>query len=279
MSVVGYVPLEFRNILIRPGRKLLGISIYLKDNRPENLAKLGKIFYERKVFPNHVYSSVEARGSARMVAILNLADIKDTDTNSFLKELESIDVVDHATIFKPTVEGLIVDTTSFPLTMFGERVFIVREPAFKEMILGILRTVGPQLTTRLLYQMGVAVGREYGDIFKRIARDLNVRDPASIVKDISMPILQSLSYAVLEADLDEDKIVVKKKGCIEYSAVERIIEENPSLDMRDYSPRCNAIRGMIEGSVSAILEEEFKSKENCMSESDYCEIILRPKWK
>ncbi len=279
MGLEEYIPLEFRNILIYPGRKLLGVSIYLKDNKPKNLAKLGKIFYEREIFPDHVYSSIEAHGSAKMIAVLDLTDRKDVDTNSILKELESLDIVDHVATFKPTVEGFITDTTSFPLTLFGGRIFILREPAFKEMILHLIRTVGPQLATKLLYQMGAAIGKEYGNVFKGIADDLGVRDPTSIIKDIAMPILQSLSYAILETEFNEDKIIIRKKDCVECSAVTEIRKENSNLNMRGYTPCCNVIRGIIEGSISTILKEEFKSEENCASESNYCEIVLRPKWK
>ncbi len=282
MSVEGYVPLEFRNILIYPRRKLLGVSIYLKDNRPENLAKLGKMFYEHKLFPDYVYSSIEPHRSAKMIIVLDLTDRNaDVNVKSILREIREVDIVDHIKMFDPTTEGFIVDTTSFPLTMFGKRIFMLREPAFREAILTLVRNIGPMLTTKLLHQIGTSIGREYGNVFKEIAGNLSIEDPIEIINYIAAPILQSLSYAVLDVETRDNEIIVKKRDCIECLAVKEIMEENPNLDMRGYSPRCNMVRGLIEGSISVILGREFKSEETqCIAEgSDHCEVILRPKWK
>ncbi len=61
-------------------------------------------------------------------------------------------------------------------------------------------------------------------------------------------------------------------------ALKEMIKENPSLNLRGYDPKCNMVRGMIEGAISEIMGRDYKSRESkCVVEGDdHCEIILYP---
>ncbi len=274
-------PLELRNVLLLPGRKFLGLSICLKRDRLGLFRDLSSIVYKYGINFNYIYSFVETKDKVRVTAVLDFTD-KEVDPTRLIDEIRGIDVVECVDTFEPAVDGLIADTTSFPLTVFGERVFMLRKSVFKEMILGLIEGIGPQLTAQLLYQMGVSMGRRGARKHLEIAEKLGVRDPMEILRKISVLIFQSLGYALVE-EIEEigDSFLVKISDCIELIALKEVFNESPVALMKEYYPKCNMVRGMIEGAISEIMGRDYKSREeNCTLEwNTYCEIYLTPKHK
>ncbi len=278
MQVKQRAPLELRNILIFPEKKFLGLSMCLKRDRPGLFKDISSIVYKYGINFNYIYGFIETRGKVRVTTVLDLTG-KDVDPEKIIDEIRKIDVVECVETFEPSTDGLIADTTSFPLTVFGERVFMLRKSVFKEMILGLMKGIGPQLTAQLLYQMGVNMGRRGAKRHKEIAERLGLKDPMDILKKVSALIFQSLGYSLVEGIEEKDDLITVKIGdCIELLALKDMIGEGLEDLIREYQPKCNMVRGMIEGAVSEILERDYRSKEGkCTLEGNtYCEIVLAP---
>ncbi len=278
MQVKQRAPLELRNIIISPEKKLLGLSICLKRDRPGLFRDISSIVYKYGINFNYIYGFIETEGKVRVTTVLDLTN-KDVDPRRIVEEIEGLDVIECVDTFEPSTDGLIADTTSFPLTVFGERVLMLRKSLFKEMILGLMKGIGPQLTAQLLYQMGVNMGRRGAKRHKEIAERLGLKDPMEILRKVSAVIFQSLGYSIVE-EIEEkgDLVILKIKDCIELLALKDILNEGLGDLVKKYNPKCNMVRGMIEGAISEILGRDYRSREeNCSLEGiTYGEIVLKP---
>lgn len=121
---------------------------------------------------NYIYGYVDLEGIPRMLMVVDITGRK-IDPEELVDELERIDVIERVHTFDSIARGFVADTTSFPLTIFGERIIMLRKPAFKELLLGLLNAIDPQATVSLLYHVGVRMGR--GLAYKHKELDLLIK--------------------------------------------------------------------------------------------------------
>ncbi len=270
-------PLEFRNVLISPGRDFLGLSFTFREDRPGLLREVSEIFEDAELSINYIYGySVGAE--PRMIIVLDITG-KAVDVDDLVRRISDVKEVREVRTFEPATRGLITDTTSFPPTVFGERIVMLRKSALKELIRGLIETIGPGAASSILYQVGVRMGRGLSKKHVSLSKELGVDDPFDVVRRIALPLFQSLGYGLGEVEKRGEDIIVRKYECIECTSLKEILEENPGLLTGGESPECSMVRGIIEGAVSEIMGVEYESREEkCVARGDeYCELVLTPR--
>ncbi len=271
------IPLEFRNVLISPGRDFLGLSLTFKEDRPGLLREISEIFENAELSINYIYGySVGAE--PRMIIVLDVTG-KEVDVEDLVDRISRVRGVREVRTFEPATRGLITDTTSFPPTVFGERIVMLRKSALKELIRGLIEAIGPGAASGILYQVGVRMGRGLSKKHISLSSELGVEDRFDVVRKIALPLFQSLGYGLAEVERRGEDIIVRKYECIECTSLREILEENPDLVKGRGSIGCSMVRGIIEGAVSEIMGREYGSREEkCVARGDeYCELVLTPR--
>ncbi len=270
-------PLEFRNVLISPGRDFLGLSLTFKEDRPGLLREISGIIEDAGLSINYIYGySVDAE--PRMILVVDVTD-KGVDVKELTGKISRVEGIGEVRVFEPVTRGLITDTTSFPPTVFGERIVMLRKSAVKELIRGLIGTIGPHAASGILYQVGVRMGRGLSRKHISLSAELDVKDPFEVVERVALPLFQSLGYGMAEVERRGDEIIVRKYECIECSSLKEILEENPDLVKSGEEVGCSMVRGIIEGAVSEIMGIEYESREEkCVAKGDdHCELVLTPR--
>ncbi len=270
-------PLEFRNVLISPGRDFLGLSLTFKEDRPGLLREISGIIEDMELNINYIYGySVGAE--PRMILVVDITD-KEVDSQELVERISGVKSIGEVRIFEPVTRGLIADTTSFPPTVFGERIVMLRKSAMKELIRGLIEAIGPRAASGILYQVGVRMGRGLSRKHVSLSEELEIDDPFEVVKKVALPLFQSLGYGIAEVERRGEDIVVRKYECIECTSLKEILEENPNLVESSEDVGCSMVRGIIEGAVSEIMGVEYEShEERCVARGDeHCELVLTPR--
>ncbi len=270
-------PLEFRNVLISPGRDFLGLSLTFKEDRPGLLREISGIIEDAGLSINYIYGySVGAE--PRMILVVDITD-KEVDARELVERISGVRGIGEVRVFEPVTRGLIADTTSFPPTVFGERIVMLRKSALKELIRGLIETIGPRAASGILYQVGVRMGRGLSRKHVSLSEELGIGDPFGVVEKVALPLFQSLGYGIAEVERKGEDIVVRKYECIECTSLKEILEENPNLVKSSEDVGCSMVRGIIEGAVSEIMGIEYESREEkCVARGDeYCELVLTPR--
>lgn len=268
----GYRQLEFRNVLVSPGRDFLGFSISLKEDKPGVLREIAEIVEGFGLNMNYIYGF--SSGESRIIFVVDVTD-RDVGEEDLVRELSSLSVVKEVSTFKPIVRGLIADTSSFPLTVFGERIIILRKSALKELIRGLMVSIGPQAASGILYQVGVRMGRGLAKKHMLLAEELGISNPREVLDKISRTFFQTLGYGIADVEMEDDRIIVRKRYCIECTSLKELMEENPTLT----GGGCGMVRGIIEGTISEVMGVEYESKEvKCVARGDdHCVLVLKPR--
>ena len=270
-------PLEFRNVLISPGRDFLGLSLSFREDRPGLLREISEIIENAELSINYIYGYAVG-AEPRMIIVVDITG-KEVDIDDLVGMISGLKEVKEVKIFEPATRGLIADTTSFPPTVFGERIVMLRKSALKELIRGLVEAIGPEATSSILYQVGVRMGRGLSKKHISLSSELGVDDPFDVVRRIGLPLFQSLGYGLGEVEKRGENIIVRKYECIECTSLREILEENPYLMKSGEVFECSMVRGIIEGAVSEIMGIEYESREEkCVARGDeYCELVLTPR--
>ena len=270
-------PLEFRNVLISPGRDFLGLSLTFKEDRPGLLREISEIIENADLSINYIYGYAVG-AEPRMIMVLDVTG-REVDVEDLVGRISGLEEVEEVRVFEPATRGLIADTTSFPPTVFGERIVMLRKSALKELIRGLMEAIGPRAMSSILYQVGVRMGRGLSRKHISLSRELGVDDPFDVVRRIALPLFQSLGYGLAEVERKGDTIIARKYECIECTSLREILEENPDLSKSGEMVGCSMVRGIIEGAVSEIMGMEYESREGkCVARGDeYCELVLTPR--
>ena len=277
MKVKDPKPLEFRNVLISPGRDFLGLSLTFKEDRPGLLREISEIIENAGLSINYIYGySVGAE--PRMILVVDITG-RELDVQELINRISEVRGIGEVVVFEPVTRGLIADTTSFPPTVFGERIVMLRKSAVKELIRGLIGTIGPRAASGILYQVGVRMGRGLSRKHVSLSKELGIEDPFEVVEKVALPLFQSLGYGIAEVEKRGEKIVVKKYECIECTSLREVLEEHPDLVKDDGEIACSMVRGIIEGAVSEIMGIPYEShEEKCVARGDeYCELVLVPR--
>ncbi len=270
-------PHDYKNFIVMPGRDLCGFNFEIAEDRPGILAEISSILREHDISILYIYGTYMEEDSSRIVTMVDMTG-KDVDLEELTSAFKGIKGIGHIEVIEPVTKGFIFDKTSFPLTVMGERVVFLRKSAFKELISGLVESMGHQATSGLLYQIGVRMGRGLAKKHKEIAKDLGIEDPIEVLKKISGSLFQSLGFGKAEViDREGDSIRVRKYNCIECEAIAEIIEEGHGT-IKKGSLRCGLIRGIMDGVVSEVMGKGYAStEEKCTAIGDeYCELVFRP---
>ncbi len=270
-------PRDYKNFIVMPGRDLYGFAFEVAEDRPGILAEISSILREHDISMLYVHGTYMEECSPKIVTTVDMTG-KDVNLEKLVSTFKNIKGIGHVEVIEPVAKGFIFDKTSFPLTVMGERVALLRKSAFKELISGLVESIGHQATSGLLYQMGVRMGRGLAKKHKEIAKYLGIEDPIEVLKKVSSSLFQSLGFGKSEIlGREGDSIRVRKYNCIECEAIAEIIEKGHGT-IKKGSLRCGLIRGMLDGVVSEIMGRSYTStEEKCITLGDeYCELVFRP---
>ena len=153
---------------------------------------------------------------------------------------QNIRFVENIWVDESIIEGFAIDQRALPIQLFGERVVILRESAFKSIIKGIIESVkiAPQI---VLYVMG----REMGEQYYLRHSEVMGEDKEKLAK-----VAEQL-FAAIGLGIPEKIKLDLNKPEIEYKIYDNVeCKINLELGRRVNSA---LIRGIIEGYYSKLL--------------------------
>ncbi len=262
--------LDLGRFMISPGRKIHGCSFELTEGKAETIEKLGKILSDLGLKCSLLF--FETVEKPRGIIFIDFSDSPVEPHEAIKRAIEELPEVTNYHCIEPQATGLLIDTASFPITVAGERIILLRSSGLKTLINGLKRQIGAAAAEALLYNIGLEIGRGLGEAHKRLAAKLGIADPVQIFRKISIPLFTALGYGVIhikELQLKtRPRIILHIYNCIECEVAEASSQ-----------PACHLVRGMVEGGAVVILGLELTSKENkCIALGDpYCELELIPK--
>ena len=213
--------------------------IFYLSFRSEALRKVGvleritKTFAERGIPILQLKVSTPLKeGELRAIIIADLAGHENLALR-LVGELEKIPTVMRVSFEPPIVNGLAVDSSSFPLQLVGERAIIMRKVVYDSLIRGGWRRLGSGYG-QLLYLIGFEIGKSTYRSHLNIAR----RDP-SLVVDVMARIFQLVGYGIVDVvELDDSG----------FRAVVRVYDSFECELFRGVGEiRGNLVRGMLAG--------------------------------
>jgi len=231
-------------------------------NEPGILERITEIFLRYRV------SILQLKMSAPLgkpIRVIVIADMKGKEglVEKIVKDLRLIYRALDAWVKPPIIEGVVIDSYSFPLSLHGRRVVLLRRDVYEGFIIGGWSRFGSGYG-QLLYIVGFDAGRRAYKSHASLCPDKTKM--LMLAKDL----FQMLGYGIL------DYIYVSDK---DKEALIRVYESfECELFKGKGGVRGNFVRGLIAGWLSAnwglkdfrkITAEELK----CMAKGDpYCEF-------
>ena len=261
--------LDLGRVMILPQRKIQGLSFKLSRKDSSTMERLGKflsragaqcilLFFETIKEPRGIIYIDYTESKLKPLEILELA----------LKEFPEIE--DYQCI-EPQHQGLLIDTASFPITVAGERVILVRQTGIQGLIRKLKQELGASAAEALLYNLGVEMGQGLAETHLKLANKLSITDPKEILEKISVPLFTTLGYG--ELHIKEFKINPQPDILLHiHECIEATAQESTS------KPACHLVRGIIERGTSTIFKMPLQAIETkCKAQGyPYCELKLIP---
>jgi len=254
--------------------------IYYIELEAESLGAVGILNSITRVFAEFGVSLLQVKISApvrrtenraKSVRIIIVADLagKEEMASVILDKIRGIDFVVDAWFEPPIVDGLAVDTYSFPLMMGGERAVIFRRKVYEGLLKRGVEVYGTGYA-QLLYIVGIETGRNvYMDHTKYTGEE-----PENLLKFMAA-FFQMLGYGRLEVVYLDDSARRAVVRVFDSAECELFKGAQPP------SPRGAFIRGLIVGWLAArwgvgdylaITAQEMK----CIAKGDqYCEYHIK----
>ena len=206
-------------------------------------------------------------GSSDIVVIFFL-DITSLDTSpeSLYESLKKVPIFKRVELIKPVIDGLIMDTCSFPQFLAEERAVVFRRANYEAWIRKMREKYGDAFNA-ILYHIGFEAGQ---NAYKHLSRKYDTSD-RNLLK-IASEFAKVLGYGVFDVDkFSSREAIVKVYGSFECE-----------LFGNSGEPEGHLVRGMIAGFVAAIWNVEMDDVEaretRCIAKGDpYCEFHIRKK--
>ena len=258
-------PLELKRFLVCPGRQLMGVVGKVKT-KSDVIAWLLSDLESRGIKVRQVcMSSLEDAQYARLFAFLDTTG-SATPVDEVLRQYEREGLIEIEKMITSPIEGFMSDTFHFPLTAAGVRSIIIRQPGYREMMVGLREWFGAG-GEAFLYHVGFRTGLALGGLHREAAGKLGIADPIQIYKYISAPMFQWAGFGIPEVkDFDSDggEILV-------YDSFECELGKGRVI------PYSQFVRGIIAGVLSELFGRAYNvTEESCIAKGDpVCRFIAK----
>ncbi|MCX8181580.1 MAG: hypothetical protein N3D12_00515 [Candidatus Methanomethyliaceae archaeon] len=160
-------------------------------------------------------------------------------------------------VIKPVTEGFIVDTISAPIVAGKNRVIILRDQGYRQLLTEIRRLFGTG-GEALLYHVGFNMGIGYAKLHKDLADKVGIKDPVDIYQKISCKMFQWAGFG--------------RKEAVEITPNHAIIHIYDSFECENGSsvrPYSQLVRGLIAGTLAGLFNRSFNVTEDlCAAKGD-----------
>jgi len=258
-------PLELKRFLVCPGKRLVGVVMKVKI-KSDVIAWLLSDLESRGIKVRQVcMSSLEDAQYARLFVFLDTTG-SATPVDEVLRQYEREGLIEIEKMITSPIEGFMSDTFHFPLTAAGVRSIIIRQPGYREMMVGLREWFGAG-GEAFLYHVGFRTGLAFVGLHREAAGKLGIADPIQIYKYISAPMFQWAGFGIPEVkDFDSDggEILV-------YDSFECELGKGRVI------PYSQFVRGIIAGVLSELFGRAYNvTEESCIAKGDpVCRFIAK----
>jgi predicted hydrocarbon binding protein len=259
------VPLDLGRSLIYPGRRLIGVVGKIKT-KSDVLAWLLSDLESHGIKLRQIYmSSVENTAQSRAIIFLDTTESK-TSVDELFRQYERQGLIEVEAVLTPPLEGFLSDTFSHPLTAAGVRSIIMRQPGYRELLVGLREWFGAG-GEAFLYHVGYRTGLAFGELHRETAVRLGITDPIQIYENISRVMFQWAGFGILDVKNltpDGGEILVRDSFECELGKG-RVI------------PYSHFVRGIIAGILSELFGRTYNVIEaSCIAKGDpVCSFVAK----
>jgi len=256
--------LDIGRFIIDKYRKIYGFMILAK-NIPGSFYSILETFAKNKL--NIVYVSTSKPTFEEHANLLLYVDFTGSKVKpeNIVEELRNNSNALSVKNIEPVVEGIIVDTIHFPLTIGDRRAIVLRKPIFEALIKGFREKFG-SAGEAFLYYIGYEIGKEALKSHYQMSVNKNseelVRLSEALFKAVGWGRLRILEYS--------------SSDCFAIAIVEKSFE--CELAGKTNKPYSQFIRGALAGWFSEMTGKKCSAEETkCIAKGDpYCEFHIKP---
>jgi len=193
------------------------------------------------------------------------ASLEPSDLRSKLLTVEGVMEVE---IINPTLPGLLIDTTHYPLKLYGNmRSVIASEMTLWGIFVGLREQLGEPIANVVLWNMGYSVGKKLWDLYYSY-RGAAVKDVIKILGLVLVAAGWVSDFELVVYDSVNNVAVVRVWDSIECSIVGK-----------SGKAESHYVRGLLAGFFTKHFKVECQAFETkCISKNDqYCEHEIKPK--
>jgi predicted hydrocarbon binding protein/predicted amino acid-binding ACT domain protein len=259
-------PFDFGFVIRSPNKKIYGFSI-LVENMIGVIGNIGKACAENHINIINLKTSIINKELAHVFLAVDMTDAL-VEPSDFRSKLLGVEGVRDVEVINPILPGLLIDTTHYPLKLYGD----TRSIAASELILwgifvGLREQLGEPVAAVTLWNMGYGAGKRLWDLYRSF-RGAAVRDVVELLRQVSMSTGWVSDFELVEYDPVSYRAVVRVWDNIECSIVGRTGKAESHY-----------IRGILAGFFTKHFDTECQAFETrCISKDDpYCEYEIKPK--
>ncbi len=262
------IPLDLGFVLRFPNRKIYGFSI-LTENIIGVIGDIGKVCAENNANIVNLKTNIETieGGIAHIFLAVDITGI-NIEPSDLKSKLLSVRGVKEVEIISPILPGMLIDTTHYPLRMYGDkRSVIASELLLWGIFVGLRRQLGEPVAGVTLWNMGYSAGEKLWELYYNV-RGAAVRDVVELLRHISISTGWASDFEIVNYDPVNNNAIIRIKDSIECSIVGKTGK-----------PESHYIRGILAGFFTKHFKVECQAFETkCISKGDeYCEYEIRPK--
>lgn len=182
------------------------------------------------------------------------------------ESLKNFPIFKRVELIRPVVDGLLIDTCSFPQLLAGERTVVFRRANYEAWIRKMREKYGNAFNA-ILYHIGFEAGK---NVHTKVSRKFGV-DDLNLLR-IALEFAKVLGYGVFVVDkFSSREVIVRAYGNFECELFENTGKTESHL-----------VRGMISGFMASMWGVEMDDVETretkCIAKGDpYCEFHVRKK--
>lgn len=162
-------PLELSRAVYAPSRKTFGFLIKA-IRAPEVYYKLASILVKYGIKPLYGIT-ISMDKEQEILLYLDFSEVK-VSLEEVIKNIRNVEEIKEVHFTSPILKGLLVDIIHFPITVFGEKVWIARESVLRGLFRG-LRLKWGNAGKIFLYHQGVEVGKHIYSDYSKYASTTN----------------------------------------------------------------------------------------------------------
>jgi predicted hydrocarbon binding protein len=251
--------------LVCPGRRLMGV-VGKVITRSDVIARMLTDLESHGIKLRHVYmSSIDNTVQSRALIFLDTTESK-TSVDELFRQYERQGLIEVEAVLTPPLEGFLSDTFSHPLTAAGVRSIIMRQPGYRELLVGLREWFGAG-GEGFLYHVGYRTGLAFGELHRETAVRLGITDPIQIYENISTAMFQWAGFGILDVKNltpDGGEILVRDSFECELGKG-RVI------------PYSHFVRGIIAGILAELFGKGFNIvEEGCIAKGDpVCRFVAK----